>query len=73
MKKDMWKGTWTRGPALPGGNQGHTFAAKRSDDSNDEFNYVLKILKRQDDAISAGACTEKWRPSKRWNTPESRP
>jgi len=50
MQKDVWKEEWVRGERLPGGNQGHTFLARRTTDAADEFRYVLKTLRRQDDA-----------------------
>ena len=51
-KTKVWKERgWERGEQLPGGNQGHTFLARRAADPADEFGYVLKSLKRQDDAV----------------------
>lgn len=48
LKKDVWKDEgWQRGDPIPGGNQGHTFLARKSTDPPDAFNYVLKKLKRQ--------------------------
>lgn len=49
MEKDCWKNEWVRGKELPGGNQGHTFLARKRTDPDDQFGYVLKRLKRQDD------------------------
>lgn len=49
LKKKAWKDLgWERGDEISGGNQGHTFFARRSTDPRGEFNYVLKTLKRQD-------------------------
>lgn len=46
--RDCWKGGgWEKGSQIPGGNQGHTFLARKSTDSPESFEYVLKILKRQ--------------------------
>lgn len=48
-KSRPWEeSNWVRGEMLPTGNQGHTFLARRGEDPPDEFNYVLKTLKRQD-------------------------
>ena len=50
LKKDVWKDDgWERGTKIPGGNQGHTFLARKSTDPPEAFNYVLKKLKRQED------------------------
>lgn len=49
MKKNLWKDDgWERGDEILGGNQGHTFFARKCTDPPGEFNYVLKKLKRQD-------------------------
>ena len=49
LKKDAWKDDgWERGDLIPGGNQGHTYLARRSSYPPGEFKYVLKTLKRQD-------------------------
>lgn len=50
-KKDAWKEDgWERGDSTPGdGNQGRTYFARKSTDPPDQFQYILKILKRQND------------------------
>lgn len=49
MKQDIWKSRgWERGEQIPGGNQGHTFLARKTSDPPGEFNFVLKKLKLQD-------------------------
>lgn len=48
-KRDVWKNNWVRGTMLPSGVQGHTFLARRKDDSCEEWNFILKTLKRQND------------------------
>lgn len=49
--KGVWKDNgWQRGDQIPGGNQGHAFFARKVTDPPETFDYVLKTLKRQDDA-----------------------
>jgi len=48
LQKDVWKDKgWERGDQIPGGNQGHTFYARKSTDPPGTYKYVLKKLKRQ--------------------------
>ena len=50
LKTDTWKDDgWERGDKIPGGNQGHTFLARKSTDPPETFKYILKKLKRQND------------------------
>src|SRR5262245_24707807 len=47
-RRKPWDDNWERVKELPGGGQSKTFVVKRRDiDSKD--NYVLKILRRQDE------------------------
>jgi serine/threonine-protein kinase len=49
-ERDVWKARgWERGDQIPGGNQGHTFLARKGTDPLGEYKYVLKSLKHQDD------------------------
>ena len=51
LKKDVWKKAgWERGSQLESGVQGHAHLARKSTDPQGEYNYVLKKLKRQNDA-----------------------
>jgi serine/threonine-protein kinase len=50
LKKKVWESKgWERGEQLPGGAQGLTFLARKRTDCPGEFNYVLKLLRRQED------------------------
>lgn len=51
LKKKCWEESgWERGEQLRDkeGNQAHTFLARRASDPAGEFNYILKMLKRQE-------------------------
>ena len=51
LKKDVWKQAgWERGLQLESGMQGHAHLARKINDPQGEYNYVLKKLKRQNDA-----------------------
>lgn len=43
---------WIRGEKIPGGNQGHTYLARKKGDLEEHFGYILKELKRQSDSLS---------------------
>lgn len=47
--KKPWDDEWFKGERLTGGQQGLTFFARRRSDPEDQFQYVLKILKSQRD------------------------
>ncbi|MFH1300353.1 MAG: protein kinase [Planctomycetota bacterium] len=48
--RDYKKNGWERGEKVGNGNQGFTFFSKRKDDLEQEWPFILKRLKRQDDA-----------------------
>lgn len=45
--KQSWKEVWIKGGLVGKGGQGMTYLAKRT--SEDQYNYVIKFLKKQDD------------------------
>ncbi|MCH7688278.1 MAG: hypothetical protein IH899_16610 [Planctomycetes bacterium] len=49
-KREYNERGWIRGAEIGDGNQGFTFLARRQDDPEDDWPYVLKRLKRQKDA-----------------------
>ncbi|MGD9633129.1 MAG: serine/threonine protein kinase [Pirellulales bacterium] len=51
QKISAWQARgWIRGEKAGDGNQGHTHFARRQEDPDNAFNFVLKKLKRQDDS-----------------------